>query len=120
MSRFGSGSSCWRGHRAPVPTAAHRPRARVSGHARLVTMAGSLGVQLLLLTAADATAGALGAARTTRAKGFCGENFHHKSLFFRHKLTFVVTFKIATSHHKYSPHKYSSDDFLFPTNGCTH
>jgi hypothetical protein len=57
---------------------------------------------------------------TTRAKGFCGENFHHKSLFFRHKLTFVATFKIATSRHKYWPHKYSSDDFLFPTNGCTH
>ena len=29
---------------------------------------------------------------TTRAKGFCGENFHHKSLFFRHKQAFVVNF----------------------------
>jgi hypothetical protein len=51
---------------------------------------------------------------TTRAKGFCGKNFHHKRLFFRHKLVFVATFKVATSHHRYSPHRYSSDDFLFP------
>jgi hypothetical protein len=57
---------------------------------------------------------------TTTAKGFCGEKFHHKSKFFRHKATFVATFLIATSRHKYSPHKYSSDDFSFPTNGHTH
>jgi len=31
-------------------------------------------------------------AETTRAKGFCGENFHHKSLFFRHKPAFVANF----------------------------
>ena len=55
-----------------------------------------------------------------KGKGFLWQKFSSQKLGFCHKLTFVVTFKIATSHHKYSPHKYSSDDFLFPTNGCTH
>ena len=41
MARFGSGSSHWHGHRAPVPSAAHLPRAHVSGHAWLVTVAGA-------------------------------------------------------------------------------
>jgi hypothetical protein len=32
----------------------------------------------------------------------------------------VATFLIVTSRHKYSSHKYSSDDFWFPTVGHTH
>jgi hypothetical protein len=51
---------------------------------------------------------------------FVAKIFVTKAYFFRHKPAFVATFKIATSRHRYLPHKYSSDDFSFPTNNHAH
>jgi hypothetical protein len=53
-------------------------------------------------------------------KRFLWRKISSQKQIFRHKATFVATFLIATSRHKYLPHKYSSDDFSFPTNGHTH
>ena len=68
MARSGSGSSRRRGHRAPEPSTARRPCARVSGRARRATVAGSPGLQRCLLTATMcAAAGAVvGASRFAR------------------------------------------------------